>query len=245
MANATIAENLKATSLPPKPSRARPWRRTPSLPALRFTPTAWAKLLHVRDAGDTEVGGFGISAPDDLLLVEDIRLVRQTCTSVSVKFDDAAVADFFDEQVDLGRQPQECGRLWVHTHPGSSPAPSGTDETTFARCFGQSDWAVMFILAQEGQTYCRLRFNAGPGGSLEIPVRVDFTQPFPAADPAAWDREFLGTVTVAAPEPMALVRRGTFWEDEDAEFMQAWREYAGFEEESFFGDHGDPHEHHR
>ena len=38
-------------------------------PSLRFTPTAWAKLLFLRDYGDTEVGGFGIAASDDLLLV--------------------------------------------------------------------------------------------------------------------------------------------------------------------------------
>lgn len=236
MASATTVEKLKTTSPIPKASPALPpRRRAPSLPALRFTPTAWAKLLHVRDAGDTEVGGFGISAPDDLLLVDDIRLVKQVCTAVSVKFDDAAVADFFDEQVDLGRRPQQVGRIWVHTHPGSSPTPSGTDEETFARCFGGADWAVMFILAQEGQTYCRLRFNVGPGGSLEIPVRVDFAQPFPAADPAAWDREYVGNVTVPAAEPRDDVRRGTFWND-DTEYLDAWREYAGFEEDAFFGD---------
>ena len=39
-------------------------------PMLRFSPTAWAKLFYLRDLGDTEVGGFGISDPDDLLYVE-------------------------------------------------------------------------------------------------------------------------------------------------------------------------------
>ena len=33
---------------------------TPSEPVLRFTPYAWAKLLWLRDAGPTEIGGFGI-----------------------------------------------------------------------------------------------------------------------------------------------------------------------------------------
>src|SRR5690242_2541495 len=85
-------------------------------PVLRFSPTAWAKLLFLRDAGETEIGAFGISAPDDLLLVEDVELVTQTCTYVTVEFDDAAVAAFFDEQVDLGRRPESFGRLWLHTH---------------------------------------------------------------------------------------------------------------------------------
>jgi hypothetical protein len=143
------------------------------------------------------VGGFGILAPGDLLLVEDLRLVRQCCTSVTVRFDDAAVVDFFDDQVDQGRHPQQFARIWLHTHPGDWPTPSGTDEETFARCFGSSDWAVMFIVARGGQSYARLRFNVGPGGSLEIPVQVDFSQPFPAAEHAAWQAEYQANVQAA------------------------------------------------
>ena len=60
---------------------------------LRFSPTAWAKLLFLRDVGDTEIGGFGIAPSDDLLFVEDVRLVQQTCTWVHVEFDDQSVAD--------------------------------------------------------------------------------------------------------------------------------------------------------
>jgi len=95
---------------------------------------------------DSEVGGFGISAADDFLYLEDVQLVRQTCTSVSVCFDDQAVADFFDRQVDMGRRPEQFGRTWVHTHPGNSPEPSMTDGQTFACVFGRTDWAVMVRL---------------------------------------------------------------------------------------------------
>ncbi len=85
---------------------------------------------------------FGISNADDLLLVEDIQLVEQVCSVVTVEFNDDSVADFFDSQVDAGRQPEQFARVWVHTHPGASPAPSGTDEETFDRCFGGVDWSV-------------------------------------------------------------------------------------------------------
>ena len=101
------------------------------MPTLRFTPYAWSKLLFLRDLGDTEVGGFGISSENDLFLVEDFRLIKQRSTFATVKFEDEAVADFFDEQVDLGRQPERCGRLWIHTHPGESAEPSSVDEETF------------------------------------------------------------------------------------------------------------------
>ena len=166
---------------------------------LRLTPYAWAKLLRLRDLGPTEVGGFGISARDDLLLIEDICLIKQRCTEVTVKFDDESVADYFDYQVDGGLAPERFGRIWIHTHPGSSPHPSSTDEETFARCFGSADWAVMFIVARGGQTYARLRFRAGPGGDLTLPVEVDFKPPFPAADQTAWNMEYDQSVQAEQP----------------------------------------------
>jgi hypothetical protein len=171
---------------------------------MRFSPTAWAKLLFLRDRGETEIGGFGISDDDDPLYVSDLRLVLQTCTPVTVAFDDVAVADFFDDQVDAGRSIAHIGRIWIHTHPGESAAPSGTDEETFRTVFGRPDWAVMFILAQSGMSYCRLRFNIGPGAEIEIPSRVDFRRPFGPTDFAGWDREYAACVrpdpTVWAPD---------------------------------------------
>ena len=40
----------------------------------------------------------------DLLLVEDFATVRQKVSMASVSFDDDAVADFFESQVDAGRR---------------------------------------------------------------------------------------------------------------------------------------------
>ena len=87
----------------PTTRRLRSRRRRRSLaPPLRFSPTAWAKLLFLRDRGPTEVGGFAISSATEPLIVEDVRLVRQICSPTSVVFNDESVADFFDSQVDQG-----------------------------------------------------------------------------------------------------------------------------------------------
>jgi hypothetical protein len=139
---------------------------------LFFAPLAWLKLQWFCHQGDTEVGGFGLSAEHNPLYVEDFLTVRQRVTPVSVQFDDVAVADLFDQFVDRGLRPQRFGRLWVHTHPGSSPLPSGPDEETFTGRFGSCDWAVMFILSRTGQTYARLAYSAGPGSQLLLPVAV-------------------------------------------------------------------------
>ena len=55
---------------------------------LRFTPYAWSKLLYMRDYGDTEVGGYGITPNEDPLLIVDFVLVKQECTGMSVELDE-------------------------------------------------------------------------------------------------------------------------------------------------------------
>jgi hypothetical protein len=158
--------------------------------ALRFSPTAWAKLLYFRDKSENEVGGFGITAQDDLLFIQDLVTVKQKVTFASVQFEDEAVANFFEDQVDYGRQPQQFARIWVHCHPGDCPKPSMTDEETFQRVFGGCDFAIMCIVAQGNQSYARISFNVGPGGQVLIPVEVDYSEPFEGSNRKRWDQEF-------------------------------------------------------
>ena len=178
------------------PPETRPGPRKPAGPpgVLRFSPTAWAKLLYFRDRGPTEIGGFGITPEDDLLYVRDFLTVRQGATAASIAFEDGAVADFFDRQVDGGLKPMQFARVWCHTHPGNCPSPSSIDEGTFGRVFGTCQHAIMFILAEGGQSYARLRFNVGPAGSIVLPVQVDYGRPFGSSDVAAWEAEYLANI---------------------------------------------------
>ena len=166
----------------------------PPQPVLRFTPTAWAKLLFFRDRGQTEIGGFAVTSKDDLLQVVDFVTVKQEVNVASVIFDDEAVADFFETQVDAGRKPEQFARVWLHSHPGNSPEPSHTDQETFYRVFGKCEWAVMFIVARNGKTSARLRFNVGPHGEILIPVQVDYATLFSAAAPDVWEAEYQANI---------------------------------------------------
>lgn len=186
------------------------------MPTLRFTPYAWSKLLFLRDLGDTEVGGFGISSENDLFLVEDFRLIKQRSSFATVKFEDEAVADFFDEQVEMGRQPERCGRHWIHTHPGDSAEPSSVDEETFARAFGDASWSLMFILARGGETYARLRFGCGPGAELRVPVEIAWDVPFAGADYETWEDEYDLCVQTLVPPKRSGKQDAT---DDDLAFL--------------------------
>ena len=91
-----------------------PIRLSKPEPCLTFSPLAWLKLQFFCHAGPTEIGGYGISAKKNLLYVEDFVTVKQRVSPVSVRFDDQAVADFFDLRVDQGLPPDRFARTWAN-----------------------------------------------------------------------------------------------------------------------------------
>jgi len=163
---------------------------------LRISAYAWAKILFMRDRGDTEIAGYGVTTPGDPLGVIDFITVKQEADGASFDMDPDAHATFFDEMCDKGLQPWQFQRILLHTHPGNGPSPSGTDERCFVRSFGNCDWAVMFILAKQGAKYCRIRFSTAQGikTEMELPVELDFGLPFQASDHEAWEAEYKANI---------------------------------------------------
>ncbi|HCO21574.1 MAG TPA: hypothetical protein DIT97_00310 [Gimesia maris] len=172
----------------------------------------------MRDRGPTEVGGFGITETADPRFVTDIVLIKQTCTDVTVAFDDDAVADYFDDQIDAGRHPENFGRIWIHTHPGFSARPSQVDVETFARVFGNCDWSVMFILARNGATYAELK-NVGRPKAEKMSIGIDFKPDFAASDQSAWEAEYLQSVR---EEPLPPLWDLAEWFDDEFSYSEQW-----------------------
>ena len=195
---------MTTSSFKSRSVRADPLAYRSSTPRrLTFSPLAWLKFQFLCHAGPTEVAAFGLASAEDPLYLDEILVLRQQTTAVTVAFDDEAVADLFDRMVDQGIAPERFARVWLHTHPGVSVEPSGVDEETFHRVFCGCDWAVMGILGRTGNTFARLRFNTGPGGSLNLPVAVDWTDwprhaPELAQQVASWEQEYC-TLVNAVP----------------------------------------------
>lgn len=159
-----------------------------------------AKYATLRDMGGTEVGGFAVTPRDNFLLVEDLILPKQIVSPVSVEFDGVDIGELYDKMSDAGLHPAQYSRIWWHTHPGDSAKPSGTDESTFREDYGNQSHAVMLILSQTGEFYCRLKRNADnglPGMTLELNVEVDWSAECPPVDAAArdaWREEYRQSV---------------------------------------------------
>lgn len=164
---------------------------------LRLTPFAFSKILYFRDCGPTEVGGYGICGTDDPLLITDVCLIKQECTSVTLEFDEQDSIEFVEKMSDLGLEPWRFSNFFWHTHPGNCPEPSSTDEENFNKNFSHPHWAIFYILAKEGDEYCRLRTNVGPGVEVKLDVEIDYKISFPATDFIAWGKEYKDKVTEA------------------------------------------------
>lgn len=166
----------------------------PAKQVLTFSLYAWAKLLFMRDIGQTEVGCFGITLEHDLFYVQDLRFIKQKCSGAHTKFDDEALNDLVVDELQAGRQPRQCQRIWIHTHPHMGADPSGTDEDTFERCFGKCDWAVMFIISKTEDTSCRLKANLPNDNFVitqEIEHKIDFSgRNWTEEDEGEWRSEY-------------------------------------------------------
>jgi len=160
---------------------------------LRISPMAWAKILWFKDKADgLEISGFGVTAVDDPLYMEEFHTIKQECTGSSVDIDDEDIGRYFDEQVNRGKQPKDFARIWIHTHPDGVTQPSGVDTNTQESGLGGASWTIMMVVVGEGAI---ARIRVIPFGNYategEIPVRIDWTErPFGGSDFEGWGREF-------------------------------------------------------
>lgn len=144
-----------------------PKRSATAKPILRFTSKAWEILSSRRALGDERVGGFGITAVGNPLVIEDIRFLERRDGA------DAEVLEFFAREIERDLPDDRYARVWIGTRPGRSARTTGVEEAIFARLFGTVPWSVLFLVAHGGASYARLRYRLGPGGAWRIPVVID------------------------------------------------------------------------
>lgn len=184
----------------------------PENPKLKMTPECWRKLLYFRDAGNTEVGAYGVVDRENPLQVIELHFLAQKTSGASVELEDDAVVEFHRAQCNAGREPWEFSRVWVHTHPGNSATPSSYDESQFRRLFGDCSWAIMLIVAKGGEVYCRLQVQTG-GIKVYQKIDVDIVA---SAPPAEWVEEFQANIQIQNFQP------GNNWNNNNNTYMGNW-----------------------
>lgn len=165
--------------------------------SLRFTPNAYYCWRALCLQASTEIGAFGwCSHEDDPLLVTSLWVPKQVCTPASVEREPDQTARCIAEGAAAGLHPGLCTRVWLHTHPGDSPEPSGTDEKYWDE-FSKQHGHVMGIMARGGRTFARLALRDVYCTDIEIPVSV-----VPPADVTEWAKAQVAE-KVGKPAPVA------------------------------------------
>lgn len=98
-----------------------------------------------------EVSLMGISASEDKInYITDFVCIPQEVSSGLTEPTDAGMLKFSEDMlIDRGIPTIMFRSFWAHTHPGTSPTPSGTDRSTFTKWFKDADLGVMYILAED------------------------------------------------------------------------------------------------
>ena len=184
--------------------------RKKAINALRFSPRAWAKLIWLRDRGNTEISVFGVSRLTDLLYVEDVKIIKQVASVATFDFDEAYLNHYLVDMVQAGHQPCEVFRIWIHTHPGGA-SPSGVDIETFDRTTKNADWGVMCIVGKDDAKYARLRLRVSDGAiavDVELDVKVDWSGEFVGVaneNAQKWNAEYKECVSHRVVTPHVVV----------------------------------------
>lgn len=149
---------------------------------LKFLPEVFRTLKTLCAHYDHEIGCFGITSPDDPLLVIDLAFPKQKVSATEVDFDEDDVSRIVTEYAMKGHPADQITNIWIHTHPGSSAKPSGTDEKTFANSYSSQPLAVMFILAKGGETFTRIRTTIKGVGMFMEPKDIEIVEHKPTDD---------------------------------------------------------------
>lgn len=127
-------------------------------PRLVFSFEAVTQLRWFLQRTPNEVACWGVcDDPENPLRITRLAFPEQSNSTAYVEMDDISNVKLLARHASEGLQPFQCQRIWIHTHPGSSASPSGTDHSTLDRISENAPWFVMFIMAKGGQTTCKLR----------------------------------------------------------------------------------------
>ncbi len=134
-----------------------------------FLPMVWMhrsvkdKLdLYIAECG-MEISGLGlVHLENDDLIVDDVLLLKQECTSGTTDIDPEELFRLMSEMSERGEDTGQI-KLWWHSHVNMSVFWSGTDEATVDG-FGATGWFLSIVGNKKGEYLVRL--------DLYDPIRI-------------------------------------------------------------------------
>lgn len=152
------------------------------LSELAFAKLRWFRLncnennicgYNVAKPSFLEVSLMGISASEeDIGFITDFVCIPQEASMALTEPTDEGFAKHWEDMlIDRDISIIRCARFWAHTHPGTSPEPSSTDNDTFKKWYNDSDFGVMYILA-DGNDSCTVKHMSNHFGVQKEKMQV-------------------------------------------------------------------------
>jgi len=144
----------------------------PKLPEVLITLAAKKKLDAYIRSIDIEISGLGVveKQNENTLIITDILLFKQECTSSDTKLQNKDLSNFLVKLVEEGKDTSTI-KLWWHSHHCLGCFWSPTDIHTIS-LFKKSDYFVS-IVGDSSQNYlCRLDIFKPLRITLEVPLKL-------------------------------------------------------------------------
>lgn len=128
---------------------------------IKVSTKAFLKTLFWCHEAPEEVSCMGqISAESEVLLIEDVHLVKQEVGSASVDLDMKSWADKVAELYETyGIQPWQL-QVWIHTHPMGLKGFSQQDVNTIEEKLSSWDHVVALVMTEKGEMSGRVAFTS-------------------------------------------------------------------------------------
>lgn len=125
-------------------------------PKVYITTNAYAKMAHIVDMVDKEVGWLGTAEwvkQSDMLVIDDIFLFHQEVNLSTCEITPEGLAEFAEEllQKDNGIDIWNNIKVWGHSHVNMSVSPSSQDDSQMKVFANHNDWFLRIIANKSGE----------------------------------------------------------------------------------------------
>ena len=144
---------------------------------LCITRHAWDKLIGYCRATDLEVSGFMLLERDgNLLMVSDVYIPHQVCTSTSTEMDSTSIAklqlELYKKKI-IGQPDSKVKLAHFHTHPTFNVFWSSTDMEMRATLSKGVDYYVSLVINQKGDALAAIDINGEfPMSINNLPIEI-------------------------------------------------------------------------
>ena len=126
------------------------------MPTVYIKPTAYAKMAHLVDLVDKEVGWLGTAYKTEnngVIVIEDVILFHQEVNSTTCEITPEGLSEFAEEllQLESGLEKWNNIKLWGHSHVNMGVSPSTQDDKQMEVFADHNEWFLRIIANKSGE----------------------------------------------------------------------------------------------